>query len=208
MFFDLPRRIRQAKGHGIHSPFAFHFITGVIYEKYGYNAFSDMEKILSEHRMVTSDQKLHHLSYRLVRYFRPEKVLEIGSGKGINTLYIGAADKNLACFCFDSNKENRDIAGSLLRNSGRNIQFPDKIDDTDTYGGIFVYFHALPVSIENLLSMSTDDTFWVITGIKSGCGKHFWKKIVSDERIKLTFDMKDRGIVVLKKSYHKANYLI
>ncbi|MDO5664573.1 MAG: hypothetical protein Q4G63_04845 [Bacteroidia bacterium] len=201
-------RKKHAKGFGIHSPFAFNFITNVIYEKHGYTAFEDIEQILLNNDIETTEKKLHHLSYRLVRYFQPKKIFEFGAEKGVNTLYISAAFKNATLKCFDPAEGNTLMARNLHTVFNKDVEFIDKVDISESYDGIFVYPNTFSIDIESLLSMSVDDTFWVITGIKFGNGKRFWKNIVKDKRARLTFDMKDIGIVILKKSYHKKNYLI
>ncbi len=208
MFFKWLKRKKQAKGFGIHSPFAFNFVTNVIYEQHGYNIFLDVEQLLSDNNLKTTDQKLHHLSYRLIRFFQPKKILELETGKGVNTLYISSVSRDAACQCFDPTGENVLSARNLHTTYSRNVEFIDELDVNQSYDAIFVYLNTFPIDMENLLSMSTDNTFWVITGIRSGNGKRFWKNIVKDERARLTFDMKNIGIVILKKSYHKLNYFI
>lgn len=209
MIFNWIQRKRHAKGFGIHSPFAFHFVTGVIYEKHAYNAFFDIAKILCENGIQTTESKLHHLSYRLIRYFRPEKILEINSGKGINSLYICHSDKQLVCRCVETDDKNRIAAKRLLESIGRKADFLVKTDRSDSYNGIFLYLKNIPVDdTESLFSISKEEAFWVVSGIKSHTGKHFWKKIVEDKRVAITFDMKELGIAILKKSHHKSNYLI
>lgn len=208
MCFKWLKRRKQARGFGIHSPFAYNFVTHIINEEYGFTAFLDIDRLLCAHNIATADTKLHHLSYKLVRYFKPGKILELDTGKGINTLYISAASKDAVCHCFGSEKENVLLARNLHRTFNRHVEFINEIDLSESYDGIFVYLNTSPVDMESLLSMSSDDTFWVIAGIKSGNGKRFWKAVVADERARITFDMNDIGVVVLKKSYHKANYLI
>ncbi len=208
MFFKWLKRKKQAKGFGIHSPFAFDFVTNVIYEKHGHTAFLDIAQLLANNNIETTDEKLHQLSYRLVRHFRPGKILELETGKGVNTLYISSAARDAVCHCFDPSGKSILMARNLHDKLNKNVEFLDELDVEQSYDAIFVYLNAFPIDMENLLSMSSDDTFWVITGIKSGSGKRFWKGIVKDERVSLTFDMKDIGIVILKKSYHKANYLV
>ncbi len=208
MFFKWLKRRRQAKGFGIHSPFAYDFVTHVINEGYGYTAFPDIDRLLRVHGIETADKRLHRLSYKLVRYFKPGKILELDTGKGVNTLYISAASKDAVCHCFDPEGKNVLLARNLHTTFNGHVGFIEEIDLSESYDGIFVYLNTFPIDIEHLLSMSSDDTFWVIAGIRSGGGKRFWKAIVADERARVTFDMKDIGVVVLKKSYHKANYLI
>lgn len=208
LFFNWLRRKKHAKGFGIHSPFAFNFVTNVIYEKHWHTSFTDIRKILSEHHLETANQKLHHLSYRLVSYFKPEKVLEIETGEGINTLYISAYSKDTLCECFNPTGENVLLARNLQHTFNKNVEFIDELDVCRKYDAIFLYLYTFSINMENLLLMSSDNTFWVISGIRSGNGKRFWRNIVQDERSRLTFDMKDIGIVILKKSFHKMHYFI
>lgn len=208
MFFDWLQRKKHAKGHGIHSPFAFHFITQVVYEPHGYNAFFDIEEMLSKNNIDGVCEKLHHLSFRLVRYFQPEKIIEINSGKGINTLYINAAGKNKVCRCLEKDAEKMAVATKLQKQRNGNIEFINETLVNQQYNGIFLYPGNYSVSLEELFSMSQENTFWVIADIYSKNGKQFWKNIVNDKRATFTFDVKDIGIVVLKKTYHKLNYLI
>ncbi|MDO5523979.1 MAG: hypothetical protein Q4G48_08045 [Bacteroidia bacterium] len=208
MFFNWLHRKRRAKGFGIHSPFAFNLVTEVIYEKHAHTAFFDIQKVLSEHGAETDGQKLHHLSYRLVRYFKPERALEIATGKGINTLYISAGYKDVSCECFGSAADNVLLARNLHRTFNKNVKFIDELDAGRRYDAIFLYLNAFSADMEDLFSMSSERAFWVITGINRRNGKQFWRNIVQDERARLTFDMNDMGVVILNKSYHKANYFI
>lgn len=208
MLFKWFQRKRHAKGFGIHSPFAFDLVTNVIYEKHWYTAFLDIAQLLSDNNLEITDKKLNHLSYRLVRYFQSKKILELETLSGINTLYISSATKDVICHCFNPEGKSILMARNLHATYKRNIEFIKEIDIDESYDGIFVYPDTFPIEMEKLLLMSNDDTFWVIKGIKSDNGKRFWKKVVKDERARITFDMIDIGIVILKQSYNKQHYLI
>lgn len=184
MLLNSIRRKMRAKGHGIHSPFAFEFITKIIYSDYKYYAFSDVEKLLTNASIEPYDRRLHHLSYRLIQYFQPNKALEINPENNINSLYISHSRKEM-----------------ILH----------RLEDADSkkiYGAIFIYSINGETDIDLLLSISEKNSFWLLLGINSSVGKHFWKKVVKDNRIQFTFDMKDIGIVVLKENFLKSHYLI
>ena len=55
---------RHGRGFGIHSPFAFRFITEVLRQKLGYYGYADI-----------SPDKRMRLLYRLVVFFQPERVM-------------------------------------------------------------------------------------------------------------------------------------
>lgn len=208
MFFDTIKRKLHAKGHDIHSPFAFRFITDVVYQKHAYYAFYDIENLLLEHQIESIERNFNRLSYRLVSFFKPEKVLEINSENGVNSLYITSPDKQIVCCCIEHDKENIAVAKKLQQHHKGNIRFIEKPDLNEKYDAVFIRLNAPAPDLEQLFALSSEDAFWVLKGIKSGKNKQFWRKIVNDDRARVTFDMKDVGIVVLKKSYLKINYLI
>lgn len=67
---------RRNKGYGVHSPFAFNFITGVVhntgYHYYGYAALDDISG---------RERKRARLLFRIACRFNPREVLETGSDK-------------------------------------------------------------------------------------------------------------------------------
>ena len=178
--FNYIRRKWRAKGHGVHSPFAFHLIRNVIYSPHAYYAFSEIEETLCEN--VLRDKSaiaFYRLSFRLVHHFKAKSVLEIGAKNDVNTQFIEAASKNSV----NSEKEKFDA--------------------------IFIYANddEMP-AIESLFSLSHENTFWVIRSIKSKAGKQFWRNVIDDERVRVTFDVSETGIVFLQPSHHKLNYRI
>ena len=70
-------RIRKRKGYGVHSPFAFDFVTNVLYNKEKYYAYTEMDKGLHwwQKGRVRS---LRHLLFRLANYHRPQTMYCVG----------------------------------------------------------------------------------------------------------------------------------
>lgn len=202
------QRIRHSKGFGVHSPFAFNFITNVIYSKHWYYAFIDLDYILNANNIDLHFKKLHHLSYRLIQYFKPKSVLEIGSDIGINTLYICHSPEVELCDCIEKDDESISLAKKMLKEIDRSANFYGTIDTTRRYDSIFVNLYNESIDIETLFEMSNLNAFWVVYGIKSRSSKRFWKSIVGDSRVSVTFDMNGIGIAILNKYYKKQNYLI
>lgn len=212
-FPGLQRKL-QSKGHGVHSPFAFDLITKVIYSPHSFYAFSDITLFLSENGLESRlDTSFHHLSFRLVYHLTPKSILEINSGIGINTLFIREASPCAFCCCYEPNEKMANEALLLLRKM-EEIPVP-KIGSSfstcrvENYDAIFVSVidDQIP-DIDMLLEISAPTAFWVIYPIKKRRGKHFWNRIVHDERIRITFDMKTIGIAFLDPDYHKVHYLI
>lgn len=65
------RRIAKRKGYGIHSPFAFDFVTDVLYNKEQYYAYRSIDSSLRWWQRGRV-RDLHHLMLRLANYHAPQ----------------------------------------------------------------------------------------------------------------------------------------
>ncbi len=108
-------------GHGIHSPFVYEFVRGVLNDKSLYKEFKPIEdlrrQLLSDETIITitdhgagsalnnglrrriSDITRHaakrpvvaQLIFRIVKYFQPQVIIELGTSLGISAIYLSAA---------------------------------------------------------------------------------------------------------------------
>ncbi|MEA4985644.1 hypothetical protein SDC9_37807 [bioreactor metagenome] len=118
---------RNTGGHGVHSPFVFHFIRDILSEKYPYYIFNDIEKIRS--RMLSSAQtvevtdfgtgvsrprniadiarksikkpKQAQLLFRIVRHYGYKNILELGTSLGISTMYMASVSNKCNCITLE-----------------------------------------------------------------------------------------------------------
>ncbi|ANH80979.1 SAM-dependent methyltransferase [Niabella ginsenosidivorans] len=112
----------NSKGHGMHSPFVFEFITKVMNDFTEYPDYSRIEalrrqllkdrtsitiedfgagsattrsnrrKISSIARSAAKPAKYGQLLYRMARYYKAQSVLEMGTSLGITTAYLASAN--------------------------------------------------------------------------------------------------------------------
>ncbi|MBK5194949.1 MAG: hypothetical protein JJE08_02795 [Proteiniphilum sp.] len=204
--------MKQSQGHGIHSPFAYDLITNILRSPYSYYAFQDIEKVLTECGLDTNlITEFNHLSYRLVHQFKAKTILEINSGKGVNTLFLTAPAADIHCTCLEVDAEEVAIAKGLQEKSGMNSEVIPMLPtgDKKRYDAIFVNLKEKnQISIDTLMEHSHENSFWVFYPLNNNSSKQFWNNIVKDERARITFDMKNRGIVFLRFSRYKLNYLV
>lgn len=112
----------NGKGHGIHSPFVFDFIKKVLNDKRAYPEYQPIEymrkKLLADKTSVDAkdygagsnnragskrissiakksakNNKYGQLLFRLVKYYQPNHIIELGTSLGISTAYLAAANK-------------------------------------------------------------------------------------------------------------------
>lgn len=208
-------RLKQSRGYGIHSQFAFNLITNVLYQKYNYYAFHDIPKILREHGLQSyGETDFNHLSFRLVNHFKSKRILEINSGMGVNTCYLTSVASDIHCTCVEKEMNSVEAAKKLLAGAGSRCEFVSALqeDSMGSYDAIFISLKEKEsmqyLSIDSLLQLSHDNTFWIIYPISRDKNKHFWTDIVKDERINITFDLKTTGIVLSRPSFHKMHYFV
>ena len=192
-------RFRHRCGYGVHSPFAFELITCLIYEKAPYYAYQQLAIEQKRHACVREkgwnreSKKVNQLLFRLVNRFQPSTVVDAGV-LSASSLYLQAA-KNGSNYLFVS-----DLSDACLESSS-------PID--------FLYLHheKTPSFVANAFAIcaarSTAQSLFVISGIHSSRGmKRLWRQFQADERVGVTFDLYDVGILFFDCCKNKQHYIV
>jgi predicted O-methyltransferase YrrM len=112
----------NGKGHGVHSPFVFEFITQVLNDKRQFDCFRYIESVRAELRNDSTEievpdfgagsriqlnntrkiasiarsslkpKKYSQLIFRIIHYYKPQSVIELGTSLGITTSYLAFAN--------------------------------------------------------------------------------------------------------------------
>lgn len=190
-------RFRYRCGYGVHSPFAFGLITDVIYEKmpyYAYDSLKKEQKILTSVRGCNKGlQKVNRLLFRLVNRVQPATIVEAGR-PSVASLYLQAA-KPSAEYLFASD------LSELFLDADMPIDF------------LYLNDYRNPVLMEEVFSVcvqrTTMKSVFVIQGIcYSREMKAFWRRLQEDERVGITFDLYDLGLLFFDKTKIKQHYIV
>ncbi len=130
----------NGKGHGIHSPFVFEFVTQVLNDDrtyYCYQTIEDLRNELKQDNTVISvedfgagsatgkntkrkisavahsslkPKKFSQLLFRMVNFYKPKNILELGTSLGITTAYLASANNNIPVITMEGSKAISDIA--------------------------------------------------------------------------------------------------
>jgi predicted O-methyltransferase YrrM len=263
-------------GHGIHSPFVFDFITGVLNDKIRYKEYDEVEKIRSrlraeEQQILYIDygagsrknrpgvmkegtgnneqgskaspckdkpvtvkikdiakysavnKKLGQLLFRMVKYFKPATVLELGTSLGISTMYMAKAYGDTSIISIEADTNLAEIARQNFYDAGlhnvevindgfENVLIPlikklnNKIfifiDGNHEKKPTLQYFNQLLVKSGNNMIMVFDDIHW------SEGMSEAWLEIKSNPSVKITLDLFFMGIVFFNRGVQKQNFVI
>ncbi len=207
-------KIRHHKGHGIHSPFVFNFITKVIEEKTPYYAYEDIRLFLEKFpNIVHSENKTNRLAFKTVNYFNAKNILELGAGDGISTLYLTSPSSDIKCISTELNPELYNKSYDLFGYWKRNIiltneEFPKIADIPDCiYINLRNYQPDQSKLASYLLSNVGESSFIFIDGIRTNRKQQMlWRKLIENNKVVISLDLFHLGILFFDKKYHKRNY--
>jgi predicted O-methyltransferase YrrM len=228
--------------HSIHSPFVFKLYTEVINNRHKYYAFDELNKIrkqlvnnqqtievvdlgagskkMSSTRKIAdiakysvAAKKYAELLFRLINYFKPRSVLELGTSLGLSSLYMANAANQATITTIEGCPNTYAFAKQLIADAGiKNIEaintsfdtafetiLQDKkqdvvyIDGNHTYEATINYFtELLKHSNENSV-LIFDDIYW-----SEGMTKA-WEAIKAHAAVTLSIDLYKVGLVFFRK---------
>jgi predicted O-methyltransferase YrrM len=248
----------SGKGHGIHSPFVFEFITKVLNDKKVYPAYQQVEDLRQQllknktllsindlgagstisktnQRTIASiaknaakPKKLGQLLYRMVKYYQPETILELGTSLGITTSYLAKANPNGKVITL----EGAESVAAIANENFTTLQLPNlpdrqtgielikgNFDDTlslvtgqlSTVSFTFIdgnhrlqptirYFETILPKTNNLSIIILDDIHW------SREMEQAWKYCKDHSLVTLSIDLFFIGILIFRKEIKEKQH--
>lgn len=192
-------RFRHRCGYGVHSPFAFSLITQVIYESTPYYKYKDLaveqKKLASQKdkNWKYESKKVERLLFRLVNYTQPDTIVDAGR-LAASSLYLKAG------------KEGADYTSAselseLFLEAGVPVDF------------LYLHDYRNPEFVEEVFRICAARTakksIFVVEGIRyTPQMKKLWKCMMQDEKVGITFDLYDIGILFFDKTKIKQDYIV
>ena len=230
-------RASNSKGHGTHSPFVYTFIKEILndtrcfyaYEEIGFlkkELLRDKRKInyngkettIAELAKQSLPDKYNQLLFRIIAYFKPKSILEIGSSLGISTAYLAAANENNQVDGVESNELVAIISKQNFRElSLQNVSIETLLDtllteakrDKKTYDLIFVNDISEGISdiYLKISSLLNEDTIVVFRDINSSSAiNKSWTKIKHQATITISIELFGMGFVFFRKEQLKKEH--
>jgi len=235
--------------HGVHSPFVFDLLTKAIYVKSRFYAYKNIENLREQ--LIDSSESIQRLDFgtgksgtetisriakhsgksptqaqllfRLVNYFQPTNVLELGTSLGISTCYLASANSNTNITSIEGCPNTANIAKKnfeilKLKNIKQIIgnfdeALPSFISKTEKLDFVFFdgnhrkeptisYFNQCITKAHNDSVFIFDDIHW------SGEMTEAWEHIKNHPQVTVTLDLFFMGLVFFRKEQSKQHFLI
>lgn len=236
----------NGKGHGVHSPFVFEFITHVLNDAKQYAAYEKVEalrqELLEEDAVIevedlgagstlakTSSRsigsiakhaakppKYSQLLFRLVNYYQPETILELGTSLGISTCYMAMANPH--AYVVTGEGSNAVAAEATSNFHAMNLPFVELVEGNfdDTLSGMlesmpivdmaFIdgnhrqeptlrYFNQILPHTHNFSLIVLDDIHW------SAEMEAAWETIKAHPQVRMSIDLFFVGIVFFREEF-------
>ncbi|MBO4906199.1 MAG: hypothetical protein J5486_04060 [Bacteroidaceae bacterium] len=179
-------RIRHRKGYGVHSPFAFQFITGVVYEQTPFYAYSKLSLLHPwwVRMLGLYPMQCHRLLFRLANYAHPDAI----------------------CIVAETHCERQYIAAAVP--TAESVDPKEIITSQPRNALVFVGFPAQGRAL-TLSQQMPSDGMLILEGIhNSNTSLKLWRKIQSDPHTGITFDLHTYGICFYDHSRTKQHYVV
>jgi len=243
---------KSTNQHGVHSPFIYQLVTNCFYKNISQKLwkhflknkqqlldnktfikvtdFGSGSKIFkSNNRKVSKITKIAGISnnkaqllIKIVSYFKPKKVLEIGTSVGLSTSAIKIANDKSLITTLEGCLETSKIAQHLfVKNNFKNIQiitgnFKETLPKTIKNNQFdFIYFdgnHTKTATLnyfETCLKSINNNSFWIFDDIYwNNEMTEAWQEIKTHPKVAVTVDIFYFGIVFFRKEQAKEHFII
>lgn len=249
--------INSTNQHGVHSPFVFDLVTKCFYDKTNYPEYSILKNyrnslLHNKNTIEVTDfgagsrvfksntrainqiaknagisPKRAELLFRMVRYFKPDSVLEIGTSLGLATSALALGNENARITTLEGCPNTMAIAKNQLQLQNlNNVEFHNtefssflknciSVDWTKDQSYSLIYFdgnHSKQATLdyfELLLPTITNDSVWIFDDIHWSTGmEEAWEIIKSHPKVKVTIDTFQWGIVFFRSEQEKEHFTI
>lgn len=241
----------SGKGHGIHSPFVFEFINKILNDRKKYPVYKEVEmlrkKLLADKTLLSIEdfgagssssksnrrtvasiaknavkpKKFGQLLYRMVQYYKPDTIIELGTSLGITTCYLASDNSSAKIITLEGAeailqvatknfhllklknieliKGNFDVTLQSILTDESSIDFVF-IDGNHRYAPTISYFNQLLCKSNSSTIFVFDDIHW------SREMEQAWNEIKNNSSVTCTIDLFFIGLVFFKKEIKEKQH--
>ena len=241
--------------HGVHSPFVFDLVTKCFYDATKYPEYETLKSyrkslLANKNSIEVTDfgagsrvfksntreiskiaqtagitPKNAELLFRIVRYFQPKNILEIGTSLGLATSALSLGNEKAKIITLEGCPNTQKQAQVQLQVQNSNFQ---NIEFVNTeFSSYFKTHHISPIThhliyfdgnhskkatldyFESLLPTISNDSVWIFDDIHwSTDMEEAWGNIKNHPKVSVTIDTFQWGIVFFRTEQEKEHFII
>jgi len=184
---------------------------------------SKTRKVKDIAKNSSKNSKFGKLLYRIIRFYKPKNILELGTSLGISTSYLAKADADAQVFTFEGcpetakiaeeNFKKQNIKNTSITLGDFNLTLTKKLKETKTIDLAFIDGnHQEKQTIdyfEKCLKHANNNTIFIFDDIHWSDGmENAWNYIKAHPKTTLNIDLFFVGIVFIKLELSKENFTI
>lgn len=241
---------KSTNAHGVHSPFVFDLVWKCFYDKTDYVEYKILEnyrnsllqnkntievtdfgagsRVFKSNRRAISkiaqnagiSSKEAQLLFRIVNYFKPSTILEIGTSLGLATSALALGKQNITTL--EGCKETAKVAQLKFQKFNFNVnsivtEFTNHLKTYNLQPTTYdlIYFdgnHSKEATLnyfELLLPTISNETVWIFDDIHWSEGmEEAWEIIKKHPKVTVTIDTFQWGIIFFRKEQVKEDFII
>ena len=184
---------------------------------------SKTRKVKDVAKNSSKNEKFGKLLFRIIQFYKPINILELGTSFGISTSYLAKANEKSQIFTFEGCPETAKVAQENLQKlnikntsitlGDFNLTLTKKLKEIETIDLAFIDGnHQEKPTIdyfEKCLKYSNNNTIFIFDDIHWSDGmENAWNYIKTHNSTTLTIDLFFVGIVFVKSELSKENFTI
>ncbi len=248
-YFNFLRR--STDQHGIHSPFVFKLVTTCLYDQKKYPKYKVLQKhrhtlrnnkraisvkdlgagsklLKSSERNISSiaknagiSKKRAKLLFRMVKYFQPKKILELGTSLGMATVAMHQGNTEATITTLEGCPDTADVAKKSFKAFDvKNVdlivnEFSKTLPKLKDHSFDLIFFdgnHQKEATLEyfdQLLPTAHNRSVWVFDDIHWSEGmEQAWQEIQEHPKVTVSIDTFQWGVVFFRKEQAKQHFVI
>jgi len=242
----------SSNAHGVHSPFVFDLVRKCFYDTKKYGEYKTLKKyrnsLLENKNMIEVtdfgsgsrvfksnirainqiaknagvSSKNARLLFRIVRYFQPENVLEIGTSLGLATSALTLGNSKAKITTLEGCPQTAKVAQQQFQDFNFSVtsivtKFEAYLESENIQSATYdlIYFdgnHSKEATLhyfEALLPTITNETVWIFDDIHWSSGmQEAWETIKKHPKVTVTIDTFQWGLVFFRKEQEKEHFIL
>ena len=198
-------RFRQRKGYGVHSPFAYSFIRGVVLESSAYYAYADLAPLHPwwVRWFHLYPMQCRRLLFRLANFAEPRTV-ELRTADEVAAKYIRAAVPRA-----EVRRKEGAMSGEVRRKEGGLAAVPEGSPEGREAADFVLVGKERLEEAAAVAARMPERGMLVCEGIhESRRAKEIWRTICEAPHTGVTFDLYTYGVAFFNPKLHKQHYKV